>query len=85
MPQTRRVAAIAAAELRVAQARGDLHDSLRRLRRSLAHPSCLAAAALLGFALGRRDGMGFAAAKLATVLLARGAAHLMARSAARPG
>jgi hypothetical protein len=73
---------IRAAQLRVAQARQELHDSHRRLLRSLSHPSCLAAAALLGFALGRRGGMGVAAAKLAIVLLARGAAHLTARSGA---
>jgi hypothetical protein len=77
-----RHAAIDAAELRIARARRELHGSLRHLRRSLSQPSCLAAAALLGFALGRRDGIGVAAGMLAKALLARGAAHLMARSPA---
>jgi hypothetical protein len=75
--------ALAAAELRVAQARSDLRGGLRRLRSSLSRPSCLAAAALVGFALGRRDGTGVVAGMLAKTLLGRGAAHLIARSAAQ--
>jgi hypothetical protein len=63
--------AIAAAELRVTQARRELHGHLLRLRRSLARPSCLAAAALFGFALGRRDGKGIVAGMLARTLLRR--------------
>ena len=61
--------AIAAAEMRVAQARGDLRGHLLRLQASLARPSCLAAAALFGFALGRRDGKGIVAGMLARTLL----------------
>ena len=72
---------IAIAELRVAQARRELHGGLRRLRSSLSRPSCLAAAALVGFALGRRDGTGVLAGMLAKTLIGRGAAHLIARSA----
>ena len=61
--------AIAAAELRVAQARRELHERLLCLRRSLARPSCLAAAALFGFSLGRRDRKGAVAGMLAKAML----------------
>jgi hypothetical protein len=69
--------AIAAAELRVAQARRELRDDLRRLQRSLSGPSYLAAAALFGFWLGRRDGAGTAAGMLATTLIRRGVAFAL--------
>jgi hypothetical protein len=75
--------AIRTAELRVTHARREVHERLLCLRRSLSQPSCLAAAALLGFAFGRRDGIGVAAGMLAKALLAGGAAHLLARSAAQ--
>jgi len=58
-----------AAELRVAQARRELDGSLACLRRSLSRPSCLAAAALFGFSLGRSDRTGVVAGMLARTLL----------------
>ena len=78
-----RSTALAAAELRAGQARSDLQGRLRRLRSSLAHPSCLAAAALVGFALGRRGATGVVAGMLAKALLAQGAALLIAKAQQR--
>jgi len=75
--------AIDAAELRVARARGELRNDLRRLRSALSRPSCLAAAALFGFSLGRRDRTGALAAMLAKAMLGRGVAHLFVRPAAQ--
>jgi hypothetical protein len=63
--------AVVAAELRVAQARRELHENLLHLRRSLAQPSSLVAAALFGFSLGRRDAKGAVAGMLARTLLRR--------------
>ena len=78
--------AIDAAELRVAQARGELRGGLRRLQGSLSRPSCLAAAALFGFALGRRDGKGIVAGMLARTLLRQSMlAGLLQDMPGRPG
>lgn len=44
--------AIVAAELRVAQSRSNLRDSLRRLRTGLSQPSSLVAALAVGVLLG---------------------------------
>jgi hypothetical protein len=78
----RHARAIAAAELRVAQSRGDLRDGWRRVRRRLSQPPFLAAAAavgaLLGFSLTRRGRTGAVARPLATALIRLGVQHLVA-------